>query len=196
MAGSVWLKEVDTALLELIPTIVKYYDENDDLVSSAVMVRNPEGTYKIEEFPSVSIFNYNQVFASERYDREEVLTKRDIERKVAVLEKSALPYYLYYQIDFWAKYQEDINEMTRRWLGFIPRNFVLEVKDTEGNIRHCNMELVDFANADYVKGDERIFHRVYSYRIWVELDEGYEKEYPVVIECEIRRNLYIINRRD
>lgn len=196
MAGSVWLKEVDTALLKLIPTIVKYYDENDELVSSAVMVRNPEGTYKIEEFPSVSIFNYNQVFASERYDREEVLTKRDIERKVAVLEKSALPYYLYYQIDFWAKYQEDINEMTRRWLGFIPRNFVLEVKDTEGNIRHCNMELVDFANADYVKGDERIFHRVYSYRIWVELDEGYEKEYPVVIECEIRRNLYIINRRD
>ena len=196
MAGSVWLKEVDTALLKLIPTIVKYYDENDELVSPAVMVRNPEGTYKIEEFPSVSIFNYNQVFASERYDREEVLTKRDIERKVAVLEKSALPYYLYYQIDFWAKYQEDINEMTRRWLGFIPRNFVLEVKDTEGNIRHCNMELVDFANADYVKGDERIFHRVYSYRIWVELDEGYEKEYPVVIECEIRRNLYIINRRD
>lgn len=196
MAGSVWLKEVDTALLKLIPTIVKYYDENDELVSPAVMVRNPEGTYKIEEFPSVSIFNYNQVFASERYDREEVVTKRDIERKVAVLEKSALPYYLYYQIDFWAKYQEDINEMTRRWLGFIPRNFVLEVKDTEGNIRHCNMELVDFANADYVKGDERIFHRVYSYRIWVELDEGYEKEYPVVIECEIRRNLYIINRRD
>lgn len=188
MAGSVWLKEVDTALLKLIPTIVKYYDENDELVSPAVMVRNPEGTYKIEEFPSVSIFNYNQVFASERYDREEVLTKRDIERKVAVLEKSALPYYLYYQIDFWAKYQEDINEMTRRWLGFIPRNFVLEVKDTEGNIRHCNMELVDFANADYVKGDERIFHRVYSYRIWVELDEGYEKEYPVVTECEIRRD--------
>ena len=27
MAGSVWLKEVDTALLKLIPTIVKYYDE-------------------------------------------------------------------------------------------------------------------------------------------------------------------------
>ena len=70
MAGSVWLKEVDTALLKLIPTIVKYYDENDNLVSPAVMVRNPEGTYKIEEFPSVSIFNYNQVFASERMIKE------------------------------------------------------------------------------------------------------------------------------
>lgn len=187
MAGSVWLTEVDTALLQLIPTIAKYYDEEGEEAPADVMVRNPEGTFKIEKFPSVSIFNYDQIFASYRYVKEEVLVGFDLENGDAIMEKPAIPFDLYYQIDFWADYQEDINEMTRRWLGKIPKNSVLEVVDTRGTTRYCNMELVDFANADYVKGDDRIFHRVYSYRIWVELDEGESRGVKVVLDREVRR---------
>lgn len=187
MAGSVWLTEVDTALLQLIPTIAKYYDEEGEETPADVMVRNPEGTFKIEKFPSVSIFNYDQIFASYRYNKEEVLVGFDLENGDAIMEKPAIPFDLYYQIDFWADYQEDINEMTRRWLGKIPKNSVLEVVDTRGTTRYCNMELVDFANADYVKGDDRIFHRVYSYRIWVELDEGESRGVKVILDRDIRR---------
>lgn len=185
MAGSVWLKEVDTALLNWIPTIVKYYDEEEELKSSPVMVRNPEGEYVIESFPSVSIFNYDQRFSDIRYDREEVLVSVNELTGVGTVEKSALPYDLFYQIDFWAKYQEDINEMTRRWLANVPSRTVLEVKDTGNTTRYCNMELVDFANADFVRGEERIFHRAYSYRLWVELDEAPSMAVKVVLEREI-----------
>lgn len=186
MAGSVWLEEVDRALLGLIPTVVKYFDEEGEIQEVDTFVRNPEGEYKVESYPSVTIFNYNQIFASYRYDHEEQVV--DIIDGVAVIEKPALPYDLFYQIDFWSEYQEDINEMTRRWAGNVEERGVLEVVDTEGNTRYSVMELIDYANIDHIDGDERIFHRAYSYRIWVELDERTATNKKVVLEAEIRRS--------
>jgi hypothetical protein len=48
------------------------------------------------------------------------------------------------------------------------------------------MKLVKIAKLDKVQNqDERIFQRVYSYEIWVELDESVPVEVPVALNTEL-----------
>lgn len=188
LKGSVWNEQVDIGLLNLIKKVVKYTDENGDKVTPSVLVRNPEGEFQIKTFPSVSIFNYNQVFAKNRHNEQTLPPRKYSEDgKSIILEKPALPYDLFYQVDFWSEYQTDINDMTRTWLANVEPRTTLEVVDTEGNTRHCVMYLVDMANVDEKEGNVNIFRRAYSYRIWVELDEREPTTQRVVAEREIRR---------
>lgn len=170
--GSVWNEQVDKALLDLLKKVVKYSDENGEKTTPSVLVRNPEGEFQIKTFPSVSIYNYNQVFSKIRHD-EFARTHREYSEdlKTVTIERPALPYDLFYQIDFWSEYQTDMNDMTRTWLANVEPRTTLEVVDTEGNTRHCVMFLEDMANIDEKEDNTNIFHRAYSYRIWVELDE-------------------------
>lgn len=186
--GSVWNEEVDRGLLEVLDDLIKHYDENDNLVSTPCFVRNPQEDFKIETFPSATIYNYDQKFDKNRFSWENIRGEIDDEG-IMSLERPALPYTLFYQIEFWARYQEDINEITRRWVANIEPNTILKVTDTEGVVRHSVMNLVDVANVDYEKLDRKIFHRVYSYRIWVELDERNPLYERVVLSREIDRIL-------
>ena len=185
--GSVWNREVDVGYLEYINSIIKHHDETDTLVTTKAFVRNPEEDFSVRLFPSVTIYNYDQKFDKERYDGHNVNTGEiDLEGNVK-LERPALPYNLFYQIEFWAEYQEDINEITRRWVANTEPITTLKVIDTEGIVRHSTMILVDIANVDYMKEEKKIFHRVYSYKVWVELDERNPIYTKVVIDREIRR---------
>lgn len=168
--GSIWNEQVDGALIKLIKRIVKNYDEKGVLEIPSVGVRNPETDFHITKFPSVSIHNYDQKQAKDRIQQGDILSEIDDEG-YALMERPALSYNLYYQIDFWANYHDDINEMTRRWLANVEPKTTLEVIDTKDNTRHCNMSLVDYATSDEVVNGEKLFHRIYSYKIWVELDE-------------------------
>ncbi len=184
--GSVWLAEIDNSLINTIKTIVKTMERvNGEIVPVPVdaFVRNPEGVVQIAKYPCVTIFNYDVRFAGNRFDPSLIRGQRADGR--ITLEQPALPYDLYYQVDFWAKYNEDINEMLRRWHGTIGKNHLLEVLDTEGNQRFSSMTRVDSANADYAKGDQRIFHRVFSYKIWVELDERLPIQVPYATAVQV-----------
>lgn len=187
MAGSVWYPQINKALKELIPSIVKAYSPTKELIPVEVVVRNPETEYKIEKFPCVSIFSYDERFDIGRYlDVDKVIVERDIERGKALVEAPAKPYNLFYQIDFWAKYQSDIDIMTMTWANTFTKHNVLKVKDTLNNLRECYMRQLGYAVADEVREKrERIFHRVYSYEIWVELDETQPVEVPIVLTPEI-----------
>lgn len=181
MSGSVWYPQLNKALKTLIPTVVMTHDESGQLVPIPVVIRTPEPEFEVEKFPSATISSYDERFAQFRYTDSRVVVYKDYDRSVAVIEESAKPYSLYYQIDFWAQYQEDIDTMTMMWSSKFKKHNSLTVIDSSGVERSCYMRLVKIAKADTVSDrNDRIFHRVYSYEIWVELDENPLMEVPLV----------------
>ena len=178
MSESVWFEQVDTALLDLIKDKIRINGE-----SVNVSVRKPDEDFKIEVYPSVSIYNLYSRLDLQRYDNSQVIVSRDDETHRLVREQGAIPYNLYYQIDFWSKYQTDMNEMTRKWLSDIYRDFNLEVKDMSGKTRSCYCLLTDdLAKADFIDGENRILHSALTYRIYVELDENIRTESYMITE--------------
>ncbi len=187
---SVWYGQVDSALIAFIPTIVKTLNRDGDAVPVPVLLRMPENEFAVEVFPSVSIEYYDERVDPIRYYPHDVVVDTVFDEDgtgVAVIEKSAIPYNLYYQIDFWAEYREDINEMTRRWSAYTPRHSVLEVTDSSGVKRHCVMTLKgDNKVTVFSEGNTRTFRKTYSYEIKVELDEGVSTTKPIVTNREIK----------
>lgn len=184
MSANVWFEQVDTGLLKEIRDTVRVKNSKGVLVpldDNAVIIRKPEEDFKIEKFPCVSIYNLSYKFDPVRYSPEPVLVRKDIENHVATMEDTAVPYNLYYQLDFWAKYQDDMNTMTMRWLLKHFRQFNLTVKDDGGVERSCNCIIADEPKkSDLVLGGERLFHTIISYRIWVELDDETRYNVPIV----------------
>lgn len=141
MTSNVWFEEVNIGLINEIKKTVRIKDQDGylmELNEKSVMVRKPEDEFKFEMFPCVSIYNKGYEFDSQRYSPAPVVVSRDIDSKTAVVEQSAIPYNLNYQIDFWSQYQEDMDTMTRTWLSSHFKNFNLSVIDDGGTPRSCN----------------------------------------------------------
>lgn len=177
MSANVWFEEVDTALLTEIGQTVKYKDANGILIplstnENALIVRKPEEDFKLEIFPCVSIYNIASKFDPMRYSAEGVEIARDEESHKLLMEEPATPFNLTYQIDFWAKYSDDMNTMLRTWLVKHFRQFNLSVTDDGGVLRSCNCIIYESPKkSDLVLNKERLFHSIISYQIWVELDD-------------------------
>ena len=185
MSANVWFEEVNIALLDEIRNTVKIKDMNGILTplsDNALIVRKPEEDFKFEVFPCVSIYNLNHKFDPQRYNPSPVKVGEDEEK--VVLEDPAIPFNLEYQIDFWSRYQTDMDCMTRTWLMKHFRQFNLKVVDDGGTERTCNcIAMRGSTKSDLVLNGERLFHSVIKLQIWVELDD------------EIRYNKYkVINR--
>ena len=184
--GSIWTEEVSRGFLNFIPTIVKAEDEDGMLEPVKTFMRNPQKDFEVTEFPSVTIFHYDQRFSEDRYAGEhETPVEIDEENKVLVMRKNVLPYDLFFQIDFWSEYQEDMDEMNRRWSGNVGKNFLLPVKDTEGNDWDCVVTQIDFKRNLIVRDKVTIFQHAYSYRVWVELDERPNVTKPMATQVEV-----------
>lgn len=180
MSESVWFEQVDTALISYIQSIV-HYGGNPIPVS----VRKPEEDFKIEIYPSMSIYNVFSQLDLERSDTLQVIKSIDKENYTMVLEKSAIPFNLTYQIDFWAKYQEDMNRMTQLWLGHTGRDFNLPVFDASGNERSSFVLMTDqLVKSDFIDGSDRVYHSAVTYRIYVELDENIQIVKPLIAGTE------------
>ena len=105
--------------------------------------------------------------------------------RVGIMEDSAVPFNLTYQIDFWSRYQEDMNNMTMLWLAKHFHQFNLTVIDDGGTERSSNCLMIGVPfKSDLVLNGERLFHTIISYQIWVELDS------------ETRYNISMITERD
>ena len=187
MSANVWFEEVNTGLLKELKDTVRIKDANGVLVAlddKALIVRKPEEDFKLEIFPCISIYNLSDKFDSRRYNPEPI--KVGVVGKEAILEDPAVPFNLSYQIDFWSKYQTDMDCMTRTWLKKHFRQFNLTVIDDGGTERSCNCLVQGgFIKSDLVLNGERLFHSVIKLQIWVELDDETRYNKHIVIDPSV-----------
>ena len=177
-SSSVWFEQVDTALINYIKGIVKLPNNHNILTPVPVKVRKPDEDFKIEEYPCITLYNLYSVKDDIRYYPDTIVVERDIDRKRLIEEKSAIPYNLFYQIDFWSRQQSHMNDMTRLWLGNHPdKCFNLPVKDISGVNRDSFVLMTDdLRKSDFLTGTDRTFHSSLTYKVWVEIDEHLRTE--------------------
>ena len=174
MSANVWNEQVDIGLLNELRKSVKITNESGELVAlndNAFVVRKPEEDFKVEQYPCVSIYNRMHSFDSRRYFQDPIIKSVIKDENTASLEESAIPFNLSYQIDFWSEYQTEMNDMTMTWLLEHYRQFNLPVVDDGGVARTCNvLSSGNGTKSDLVVNKERLFHTIFLYDIWVELD--------------------------
>lgn len=192
MSANVWFEEVNIGLLNEIKNTVRIKDANGVLVElpdEALVVRKPEEDFKFETFPCISIYNRNYRYDPLRYNPSPVIVGQDEEKAEVTLEEPAIPFRLEYQIDFWSKYQTDMDTMTRTWLMSHFRQFNLSVVDDGGTERTCNcLSKGSIIKSDLVMNKERLFHSIANIQIWVELDEEKRYNKPMVVDRDINTN--------
>lgn len=184
ISESVWFEQVDIALIDYIRSIVKLKDSNGILKPVPVKIRKPDEDFKIEEYPSITLYNLYSVRDEVRYFPDSIVVDRDFTRNKLIEEKGAIPYNLFYQLDFWSRQQSDMNDMTRIWLGNHPdKSFNLPVKDMAGNDRDSFvLQTDDLRKSDFLTEHDRTFHSVLTYRVWVEIDEKIRVEKDMITE--------------
>ena len=176
MSESVWFEQVDSALMKLLSQVIRV-----DGKPVKVVVRKPDEDFYDEDYPIVSIYNLGDRFSKIRYSPEPIVAYRNTENHFLVLEDSALPYDLAYQIDFWAILQSDMNVMTKQWKSYAKSWFNLEVIDEAGELRSCFvLSKNDFGKADLVKNGKRLFHSFGTFKVQVEVDEKVQNVVPMV----------------
>ena len=192
MSASVWFEEVDIGLINEIKDTVRVKNSNGVLVAledKAIVIRKPEEDFKFEVFPCVSIYNLSYGHDKLRYNSAPVKVGEDLENKIVILEDPAIPFNLNYQIDFWSKYQTDMDCMTRTWLMKHFRQFNLKVTDDGGVERSCNcITQGSIVKSDLVLNKDRLFHSLIKLQIWVELDDETRYNKPMVIHRSIDTN--------
>lgn len=189
MSANVWFEEVNTGLINEILKSVKVTNSLGAKVpigEEAVIVRKPEEDFKLEVFPCVSIYNKSYYHDTVRYDPIPVKLGLDLAKKNVEMEEPAVPFNLLYQIDFWSRYQTDMDCMTRTWLIKHFRQFNLDVIDDGGVKRSCNcMQKGQVMKSDLVLNKERLFHSIVNLEIWVELDDETRYNMPVVVTHDV-----------
>lgn len=182
LSESVWFEQVDTALMRYIREVVALPNGENLLTPVPVKVRKPDEDFKIEEYPCITLYNLYSLRDEVRYFPDKVVVERDYERNKLIEERGAIPYNLYYQIDFWSTRQSQMNDMTRMWLGNHPdRCFNLPVEDASGQHRSCFVLMTDdLKKSDFLTGTKRTFHSTLTYRVSVEIDERLRSESDMV----------------
>lgn len=182
LSESVWFEQVDTALISYINGIVKLPNTNGILTPVPVKIRKPDEDFKIEEYPCITLYNLYSVRDGVRFFPDKVVVERDHVRNKLIEERGAIPYSLYYQLDFWSTKQSHMNDMTRMWLGHHPdKSFNLPVKDLSGQNRSSFVLMVsDLVKSDSLTDNNRTFHSVLTYRVWVEIDERIRNESDMI----------------
>lgn len=186
MSANVWFEEVNIGLLQELKDSVMIKDANGELVTlgdKSFVIRKPEEDFKFEVFPCVSIYNLDYKFDSARYNPTPIRVNEFKRSNIIVMEDPAVPFELTYQIDFWSRYQTDMDTMTRTWLSKHFRQFNLKVVDDGANERTCNCLIEGrVVKSDLVLEGERLFHSIIKYKIWVELDDETRYNMPMVID--------------
>lgn len=176
MSETVWFEQVDTALINFIQKNIII-----DGKPVKAKVRKPDEDFDIEDYPLVSVYNLYDRFSKHRYNPEGEVVQRDVEDNILIFEESALPYDLYYQIDFWTILQSDMNEISKQWKAKTKFWFNLDVLDESGNPRSCFVLMRnDVAKSDLMQKGRRVFHSFATYKVQVEIDEKVYTTQPMV----------------
>lgn len=166
MSNSVWYGEVDLALVKLLKkifgeSIQVYFNSNRDLNSKKIL------------YPYVKITHLGEAFDFDRYDPNRQLVSYDPHTQTAIVEDSALPYTLNYQIDIISDSNKGNNSSTLKWASNIKPFSTLKVIDNGGIERSCFMSCNKPVNLEEVTQDDKvIFRHVVRATIRVEIDEN------------------------
>ena len=184
---SVWFEQVDEAFLHYIQSVVRIADKNGNISPVPVSIRKADEDFKIESYPSITLYNLYSYQDIIRYYPEPIVVARDTEAGTVTVERGAIPYTLHYQLDFWSRFQSDMNEMTRLWLSKHPSlSFNLPVKDMSGKDRVCVVLVADdLKKMDQLSSLSRNFHSVLTYKVKVELDSREQTVGPMIQEIDI-----------
>lgn len=182
---SIWKEEVDIALCRELKESVYYYSKSGErLCIPKALVRKPEEDFNPVEYPCASIYNTGDKFNPIRYKPKDEPVSVDPYRNLATMKKRAVTFDADYTIDLWSLYQRDMNEMVRSWLINHFRQFNLPVVTSTGEKGNVNcLQLTGPVKSDLISGGKRLFHTVFSYRIWVEISD--ENLYNVNVATKV-----------
>lgn len=165
-----------------------YYDKARNRIpirEKSVWIRDPQEELREESYPCVTVSSLYDRFDALRWSYNASILGVDKVRNVVIMQEPSQPFDLTYQIDFWARYKEDMNLMTMTWLQGHPRSFNLDVTDDGGEKRSCNVyQDGRIRPMDLFTSKKRLYHTVISYVIWVELDRNEDYTMPMVAEIE------------
>lgn len=187
MNNSVWYEQIDKALISFITNKVKLSG-----VPAHVFVRKPEEEFKETTFPCITIYNLSTKphQSQEDFPREAILPYNSAEGVLYIERKPSLFEHLY-QIDFWARYQSQMNEMLYIWCSEVEKDFNLTVKTISGS--PSSIYLVEDRNirkSDLLSGKERLFHSFMSYRVYSDIDTGKKETVPMITDVEVINEEY------
>lgn len=182
---SVWYEQIDTALVNLLSTLTVKDSNGEILVPS--WVRKPDEDFKVESYPSTSIYCISSAFDYDRFSNQTISKYNESAGKCEIYHP-VLPFKFQYQIDFWAKYQTHRNSMIAQWLQkhVFGTRINLPVVDTSGAERTANMSMTgSILNQDEVSGTQRTFRAIFTYNIWAELDNVNQEIVPAILQNSI-----------
>lgn len=172
MDKSIWYEECDKGWLNLIPSIITCEYEEDVFTPINTIIHLPE--QDLEDFhlyPRCSVQAIDEEFSKNRYESRvgDIVSQNGT--KVIVQEQSQ-PYYLYYQINFFAQFKSDIDRISKLWRAFNGRSFNLPITLSDGTPHKCAVDFVKFNNQDDIEREVRRYIRSYIYKVWVDLEGG------------------------
>lgn len=186
---TVWFEEVDRGLLNLFKQI-KIPIEGK-LSPVYVDIKKPDEDFKVDVYPSITVYASNYSFDKSREStlREEI-TEIDKERLIGMLEEVPKPYKFTYKVTLWSKLQLHMNAMTRMLNAKVGHFHNLDVTDASGVSTTVFMELKNpISKSDILIGNERTYQQVYTYEIWVNIDERIQTEVPITGEKPVEVHL-------
>lgn len=191
--STIWYESVDEGFVKEVLNSVKYINRDTgepvSIPEDNIILVKPEEDFKEEVYPSVHITHLFDSHDKNRYNPNQLVVGRNYETNMAQMKDSPVPFSLFYQLDFYAKYQTDLNTMTSSWLKKHFRQFNLKVVDSDEDEITINVMVNEnMKSLDFLEGYERIYRKTISYRIWVELDDEIIYNVPMVKDVSVKTN--------
>ena len=194
MSANVWSEEVERGLKQEILNTVFYLTDTGikaPLTEDMVFVRDPEEDLREEQIPCVTITPLYNRFDARRYNPNPVIMSRNDEENLLTMQDSAVPFNLFYQIDFWSRYKEDINLMTSTWLRKHFRQFNLKVVDDGGTERSSNV----IVNESLRESDLLKTHSAVPFNLFYQIDfwSRYKEDINLMTSTWLRKHFRQFN---
>lgn len=171
--STIWNEQICTGFLEALQQNVKVRGRSGTLEPvQNVVVMKPEIGFDKDLLPAITIRNYdvrravvNQMGKLPTYENY------NTENGTVEYTKQPLKFWLYYQIDFWAEYQEDIDNMLISWISVMPdKGGALKVRNFDNEEVTTPCSLITMTALDGTDTDKRLFRRCLSYRVSALID--------------------------
>lgn len=185
--NTIWNEEIERGLKAFLQSFMLYSRGEHEGEPIKVIVRKPDDDFYEEEYPVIFIQQIQESFSTVRYDPTQKQVGRTEDGTKNITIDAPLPFDLAYQIDFYALYQTDINEMTRVFLSKTHggRYFNLDVLDREEkpwNVFALRRGRGVMTRRDVINSTTRLFHTLISYQIRAQIDEAEPVETYTVLE--------------
>lgn len=186
---TVWFEEVDRGLLELLREI--QVPVKGVLSPVYVDIKKSDEDFKVDVYPSISIYASTYSFDKSRESTlHEEITEIDTENNIGKLEEVPKPFKFTYKITLWSKLQTQMNYMSRMLNAKVGHFHNLKVNDVSGNPTTVFMELRNpIGKSDILIDNERTFQQVYTYEVWVSIDERIQTDVQITGEAPINVHL-------